>query len=62
MLEIEKNEIKTLIVLRNYSSRLARTLSTIRACSRARAVEEMFMRKLSRTVDISGNQKYVLVP
>ena len=29
----------------NYSSRLARALSTIRA-GRARAVEEMFMRKL----------------
>ena len=36
------------MLFRNYSSRLPRALSTIRA-GRARAVEEMFMRKLPET-------------
>ena len=40
MLEIEKKESKVKL-FRNYSSRLARALSTIRA-GRARAVEKMF--------------------
>ena len=47
MLEIEKKESKTLL-FRNYSCRLARALSTIRA-GRAVAGEEMFIRKLPRT-------------
>ena len=40
MLEIEKKESKVKL-FRNYSSRLARALSTIRA-GRARAAEKMF--------------------
>ena len=48
LLEIEKKkESKTLKLFRNYSSRLGRALSTIRA-GRARAVKEMFMRKLTK--------------
>ena len=45
MLENEKKESKTLKLFRNYSSKLATALSTIRA-GRARAVEKMFLRKL----------------
>ena len=44
MLEIEKRKIKYYKLFRNYSSRLARALSTIRT-SRARAVEKIFMGK-----------------
>ena len=44
---IEKKESKKLKFFRNYSSRLARVLSTIRA-GRAREVEEMFTRKLTK--------------
>ena len=48
MLEIEKRKVKHSQLFTTYWSRLARTLSTIRA-GRARAVvEEMFMRKLTK--------------
>ena len=43
--KLRKRKVKNLKLFRNYSSRLARVLSTIRA-GRARAVEEMFARKL----------------
>ena len=46
LLEIEKKESKKLKLFRNYSSRLAKALSTIRA-GRARAIEEIFKRKLT---------------
>ena len=40
---MRKKKVKHKILFRNYSSRLARALSTIRA-GRARAVEKMFRR------------------
>ena len=43
--KLGKRKVKTLF--RNCSRRLARSLSTIRA-SRARAVEEIFMRKMTK--------------
>ena len=43
--KLRKKKVKHEILFRNYSSRLARALSTIRAV-RAKAVEKMFMRKL----------------
>ena len=46
--KFRKRKLKYQTLFRNYSSRLARAFSTIRA-SRARRVEEMFMRKLSIT-------------
>ena len=46
--KLRKKKVEHYILFRNYSSRLARALSTIRA-SRATAVKEMFMRKLPRT-------------
>ena len=46
-MEIEKNESKNYNFFENYSSRLARALSIIRA-GRTRAAEEMFMRKLTK--------------
>ena len=50
MLEIEKRKIKYYKLVRNYSSRLARALSTIRT-SRARAEEE----ETDPELHISGN-------
>ena len=45
--KLRKKKVKHQILFRNYSSKLARTLSTIRA-GRATAVEKMFMGKLTR--------------
>ena len=47
LLDIKEKENKILTIFRNYSSRLARALSKIRA-GRTIAVEEMFMRKLTK--------------
>ena len=47
LLDIEEKESKILTIFRNYSRRLARALSEIRA-GRTIAVEEMFMRKLTK--------------
>ena len=60
MLEIEKKESKT--IFRNYSSRLARVLSKIRA-GMTRAVEETFMMKLASYQELAS-YKYleILVP
>ena len=49
-----KKKVKDETLFRNYSSRLARALSTIRAGS-AVAVEKMFMRKLGNTVQYLNN-------
>ena len=46
--KLRKKKIKPYIIFRNYSSRLARALSTIRV-GRAGALEEMSLRKLPRT-------------
>ena len=56
-MEIQGKKVKQ-ILFRNYSSRLARVLSTIRA-GRARAAEQMFMRELPRT---SWTYLEILVP
>ena len=53
LLDIEEKESKILTIFRNYSRRLARALSKIRA-GRTIAVEEMFMRKLTKNYT-SGN-------
>ena len=54
MLEIEKKESTKLKLFRNYLSRSAKALRTIRA-GRVRAVKEMFTRKLDQELEISGN-------
>ena len=54
MLEIEKKESTKLKLFRNYLSRSAKALSTIRA-GRVRPVKEMFMSKLDQELEISGN-------
>ena len=59
MLEIEKKESTKLKLFRNYLSRSAKALRTIRAgrvrAGRVRAVKEMFTRKLNQELEISGN-------
>ena len=47
--KLRKKKVKHEILFKNYSIRLGKAHRTIRADRRARAVEEMFMRKLPRT-------------
>ena len=53
--ELKKRKVKNAKIFKNYSSRLARALSTIRP-GRTRVVEEMVIRKLTE------NLAYLKIP